>query len=160
MILGKREQADAEDRSPRVIVQSPSTIATDYLVPLTLMEQQQSQVQSLSMRADNPVYMSDPLRADNPVYMTSDSLRADPLRADNPVYMSDLRRVFTSLWLQRQPRTRSAVFEHSYETMTHDYEDIFMESLNGGTANPVLMKKNEAYTIPRTVHGLPHIVPL
>lgn len=68
---------------------------------------------------------------------------------NNPVYLSGVRRELTTLWLQQQQRTEG--FEHSYETMTHDYEDIFMESLNGGTANPVLMKANEAYTIPRTL---------
>jgi hypothetical protein len=83
---------------------------------------------------------------------------AVPPGRDNPVYLSGIRRELTTVWLRQQQQTEG--FEHSYETMTHDYEDIFMESLNGGTANPVLMKANEAYVIPRTLssstnHRLP-----
>lgn len=107
------------------------------------------------------------------------------MTGDNPVYMSDLRQEFTTFWLrdhhhqqqqlpqhqvasQQGPQEhvpRRSALEHSYETMGHDYEDIFLESLNsisGGSHNPVLMKSNEAYTIPRSLnfnihpHMLPH----
>lgn len=113
-------------------VQSPSTtVATDYLVPLSSSLVEQREVLHLAMP---------PLgRRELPL-----------MSGDNPVYLSGVRRELTSVWLQQQQQ-RTEGFEHSYETMTHDYEDIFMESLNGGTANPVLMKANEAYIIPRTL---------
>lgn len=121
--LGKPKVSTEEEKSPTVIVESPSTIATDYLVPLSLTEQRQVQI---------------------------------PMQRDNPTYMSDFQQDFTTtFWLQQQQQPRrSEVLEHSYETMNHDYEDIFMESVNNGTANPVLMKSNEAYTIPRTLNNL------
>ncbi len=120
---GKQTVDNTEKKSPTVIVPSPSTIATDYLVPLPLSEQRQV-----------------PLRG-----------------SDNPMYMSEFRQDFTTFWLQQQQRSSEAL-EHSYETMNHDYEDIFLESLNGG--NPVLMKSNEAYTIPRTLINSCHTHPV
>lgn len=116
--VGKRS---INEKAQTFVVQSPTTTitATDYLVPLSLGEQQQV-------------------------------VHVQPLVGDNPVYLTDVRKEMTSLWLQRQQQQQRSAegLEHSYETMTHDYEDIFLESLNGGV---VLMKSNEAYTIPRTL---------
>lgn len=130
LFIGKRKLNVAEEKGPRVIVQSPSTIATDYLVPISITEQRQRQV-----------------------------LQIEPRTGDNPVYMSELRHEFTSFWLEeqqeeQQQQQRSDMLEHSYESMAHDYEDIFLESLNsvGGHRHPVLMKANEAYTIPRSLN--------
>lgn len=123
----KRRLDAEEEKAPTVSVQSPSTIATDYLVPLSMVEQRQV-------------------------------LQLPPTSGENPVYLSGVRQELTTLWLRQQ---RTEGFEHSYETMTHDYEDIFLESLNGGTANPVLMKANEAYIIPRTLSSsIGHRLPL
>lgn len=87
-------------------------------------------------------------------------LQLPPTLGDNPAYLSGVRQELTTLWLRRQQQQREG-FEHSYETMTHDYEDIFLESLNSGVANPVLMKANEAYFIPRTLSsGAGHRLPM
>ena len=116
IFTGKRKLSAEEDKGPVASVQSPSTVAIDYLVPLTTMEQRQV---------------------------------LQP--GDNPVYLSGVRQELTTLWIHQQQRAEA--LEHSYETMTHDYEDIFLESMNGG--HPVTMKANEAYTIPRTHIELP-----
>lgn len=118
----------AEEKGPRIIVQSPSTVATDYLVPISMTEQWLQ-------------------------------IHGQPITGDNPVYMADIRQEFTSFWLQKVQERRSEILEHSYESMVHDYEDIFLESLNGGVPNPVLMKTNEAYTIPRTLNRPCHMLP-
>lgn len=119
---GKKSIRSEEEKAPAVVVQSPTTTittATDYLVPLSLGDQRQV-------------------------------VKVQPLVqvGDNPVYLTDVRKEMTSLWLQRQQQRSAEGLEHSYETMTHDYEDILLESLNGGV---VLMQSNEAYTIPRTL---------
>ena len=119
LFTGKRSTCPEEEKAQTVVVHSPTTTATatDYLVPLSLGDQQQV-------------------------------VKVQPLVGDNPVYLTNVHRDMTSLWLQRQQQRSSEGLEHSYESMTHDYEDIFLESLNGGV---VLMQSNEAYTIPRTL---------
>lgn len=75
-------------------------------------------------------------------------LQVHSLKADNPLYISE---EYVTYWLQQQQQERSEVFECSY----HDYEDIFTESVNMGVVNPMLMKRNEAYsvcsTLPRSI---------
>ncbi len=184
-LSGKRRlEIEEENKGPTITmsVHSPSTVATDYLVPLSMVEQRQT-LQMPQMTGNNPVYLSGVRQerttlGNNPVYLSGVHQELSTLR-NNPVYLSGVhqeistlgntpvylsgvhqelttlgnnlsgvRQELTTLWLRQQQREG---LEHSYETMTHDYEDIFMESLNGGVANPVLMKANEAYTIPRTL---------
>ena len=127
LTVGKRKLDTEEEKGPTMSVLSPSTVATDYLVPLSSSLVEQRQV-----------------------------LQLPPMLGDNPVYLSELRQELTTTWLRQQQKSEG--FEHSYETMTHDYEDIFLESLNAN--NPVLMKANEAYKAPRTVNSPCHMLGL
>ena len=112
-LVGMRKQNAAEEKSPRVIVQSPSTTATatDYLVPISTTERGQQ----------------------HQVFQVHQPSRTAAGGGDNPVYMAELRQEFTSFWLERQRQSPRTDLEHSYESMAHDYEDIFLESLNSVT---------------------------
>ena len=105
------------------MTQIPSTLASDYLVPLSLADQRMGQTLQI----------------------------IQSMRADNPLYMSNIRQQFTTFWLQQQQQQqqpeRLEMLEHSYETMTHDYEDMFAGSVNVERDNPMLMKWNEAYSV-------------
>ncbi len=116
ILLGKKNMPHAQQTMTDVIIESPSIQISEYLVPTAA-----------------PTAVLSPQRE----RQTAD-------KCNNPVYMTHVRQERTSFWLaQQQRRSRVSDLEHSYETTTHDYEDIFMGSFNGG--NSICMNSNEAY---------------